>query len=259
MKFLPPLLATTLLMGCTATIGDTPPNGYECPHNVYRHGDSTGVITQPVVSFVGWGGYWYNNSELSSYHSDWVSLIGKGDLFGKLSEYGVDNPIFNADTYIDSPTFTLIPQGDGGTGDGGTVPPLSVLDDTEFVTIINSEIQTSILPLPQQQGSTLYAVFLPPGYTSQFMATNKYIGYHGMGYYGGVSYTFAILEYSAYPGDNPLISHELFEAFTDSDVLTGYYDKGGEEEVGDLCLGIYTDVDGFTVQKVWSQNGCKCL
>jgi len=48
----------------------------------------------------------------------------------------------------------------------------------------------------------------------------------------------------------------VYEAATDPDVSTGYFDhvQGGETEVGDLCNGQTTIMDG----QVWSQKSCGC-
>jgi hypothetical protein len=58
-----------------------------------------------------------------------------------------------------------------------------------------------------------------------------------------------------------VITHEAYEAVTDPDPKTGYYDhdRGTETEIGDICNLQITMMDGYPIQLVWSQDRCGCI
>ena len=53
----------------------------------------------------------------------------------------------------------------------------------------------------------------------------------------------------------------VIEAATDPDLTTGYYDRvnPSKPEIGDPCNLQITMMDGVPIQKVWSQEGCRCI
>ena len=78
----------------------------------------------------------------------------------------------------------------------------------------------------------------------------------------GKAVYYGVIEYDV---DNrqilSVLTHEVYEAVTDPDVETGYFDhiQGAETEIGDLCNKQMTPMDGYSVQKLWSQRNCGCV
>ena len=111
-------------------------------------------------------------------------------------------------------------------------------------------------------GSTIYVVMLPNGITSQYDTSSGFIGHHQTYSYNGRNVWYAVAEYSTDTRRTlSVITHEVYEAATDPDGSTGYWDPphGGETEVGDLCNLQTMIMDGYPVQQVWSQNACGCI
>jgi hypothetical protein len=109
--------------------------------------------------------------------------------------------------------------------------------------------------------NTIYVVMLPNGVTSDYDTSNSFVGHHQTYKYKGQNIWYSVVEYNTDTRQTlSVITHEVYEAATDPDVSTGYFDhaKGGETEVGDLCSGQTMILDGYTIQLVWSQNNCAC-
>jgi hypothetical protein len=109
--------------------------------------------------------------------------------------------------------------------------------------------------------STIYVVMLPNGVTSAYDTSSGFIGHHQTYTYKGTTIWYAVVEYSSDTRRTMnVITHEVYEAATDPDLSTGYWDPahGGETEVGDLCNLQTLMIDGYPVQQVWSQQACAC-
>lgn len=149
--------------------------------------------------------------------------------------------------------------------------------EAQIQQIVQAEISSR--RVPTTNGETVYTVFLPPGVV--LASEDGYTSKEGLGGYHG-SYTdaagkkvyYAAVVYSR--GDNGIdfngnardnvtitASHEWSEAVTDPDVNNGklgwYSDKYGEISDIPLTMGmplsqIYDRVDGFAVQKNWSNH-----
>jgi hypothetical protein len=275
---------TLLLLASACAYGDsndttnfTPPGATPdagtCPYDVYRHQANGWLLTHPQVHFVFWGSYWtgslQGDVDQSQYYKPWDVLLNGGNVLDRLSQYGIGSGSFDTNVY-NSNANLLLPTGDGGLGqdtyyDASTDAQAQILTvlPTQFVpNELNNEIQVGLLPVPDS--NTFYGVFLPPGY----IPTNDYNltlgGFHGYGSYGSQKYTFAIFLYSGWFDEMMgIISHELYEASTNPDVANGWFDDNTGEEVADLCQVAnepfwWETIDGYSVQKVWSQQACTC-
>ena len=176
--------------------------------------------------------------------------MGTGNVLQLMAEYGVHQG--NMDPYSHFNNGSTVYLNDGGVNDAG----VKVLDDSSFVNTLNNEIQYGNLPFPTD--NTIYVVMLPPGVTSNFLVTDGFSGYHRSGTYGNQRYAYAIVLYLGPDETNVVISHELAEAATDPLLGTGYTGSNDEQEVGDLCTGVFDYIDGIAVQKMWSQDLCSC-
>jgi hypothetical protein len=117
---------------------------------------------------------------------------------------------------------------------------------------------------------------LPNGVTSTYDTSNSFIGHHQIYQYNGSTMfepslgptnqyngnvVYAVVEYSSNTTQTmSVITHEVYEAATDPDGSTGYWDPpdGGETEIGDPCNLQTIILDGYPVQQVWSQAACGC-
>jgi hypothetical protein len=103
---------------------------------------------------------------------------------------------------------------------------------------------------------------LPNGITSAYDRANHFGGHHQTYKYKNTNIWYGVVEYNTNTNTTMnVITHEVYEAATDPDLSTGYWDppNGGETEVGDLCNLQTMTVDSYPVQKVWSQKACGCI
>ena len=95
----------------------------------------------------------------------------------------------------------------------------------------------------------------PSASVSEYL--QRFYGHHQTYTYNGQNVWYAVVEYSTDTRTAlNVITHEVYEAATDPDVSTGYWDpaNGGEKEIGDLCNLQTEIIDGYPVQQVWSQK-----
>lgn len=229
--------------GSASTPGASP----NCEHQL-THTPGSWLLTNANIRFVFWGKYWVDaDIEETAYQATWQKLV-HGGVFDRLAEYGIQGAM------LDSYNYSVKSSDDLKTNS---------VDDDAIPTELNSDIAAGQLPVPTDQ--TVFVVFLPPGALTPFMVKQNYNGYHTNTSYGHTNYAFAVIEYypfnqtvQEYVGTNGVMSHELYEAFTDPDTSTGYTDSGNE--VGDLCGGQFVKINDIAiVQKVWSEGACKCL
>jgi hypothetical protein len=218
--------------------------GGTCPVNVTRQSSSGPLLTTPKVVLLWWSTYfWDRHLTERHYYRDALTAVGGDPAFwSRLSEYGITGGSF-AGT-IDLTRF------------GG--PSTSVSEQAIRDALTYRFNVSSITP----DASTIYVVMLPNGITSAYDTSNGFIGHHQTYTYKGQSVWYAVVEYSSDTRTTlNVITHEVYEAATDPDVSTGYWDpaSGGETEIGDLCNLQTMIIDGYPVQKVWSQKGCGCI
>lgn len=210
-----------------------------CEFDVYRHDPSGWILQSPVIRFVFWGSYWQLSPDTTLEMLPWEAMLNGGTVLHRLAEYNILDPVMS---------------------DFGAFTNLQVkgqIDDATISTELNREIQLGQVDLPDAN-NTLYVVFLPPNVSTITLDTSKFDGYHGATKYGATRYAYAIIKYhDPNNGDDGLVSHEVYEAVTDPNGM-GYYDDMHGDEVGDLCNAEHVEVDGFSVQKVWSQATCRC-
>lgn len=249
------------IIGCAAPVNpsfDIPVSS--CITQV-RKQDNGWILNQAETHFVFWGAYWQTTREQATIQGNWNYLYSQKHVFQRLAEYGIEQGMLDPTPSLTNPGLQL-------PGDGGMIVPLDStgidagvlieLDDGAIGTQLDQEIRDGIVP-PPQNDQTLYVIFLPPNSTTVYMTKGHFAGYHGHASYGSKRYAFAIIGYS----NDIILSHEMYEAFSDPDDTTGYRD--GDNEIGDLCENIETPsdfsttIDGVTVQKVWSQSTCTCL
>jgi hypothetical protein len=153
-----------------------------------------------------------------------------------------------------------------------TANPLSgsTINDNMVQNLILQEINSGAVPPPD--GNQLYFVFLAPGQTSPmgsyhsgFFAVRDSSGYHIVtngqpsgGVLIPITYAVSVID-AAHPDQLPRwASHELAEAVTDPDGITGFYDDGlgGNGEVADIyALQNPFLLDGYNVAVLSGPQG----
>lgn len=219
------------------------PGGGPCPVNVTRQNSSGPLITNPKVVLMWWSTYfWDVHKTEKNYYKAALNAFGNDAAFWKrLSEYGITGGSY-AGT-IDLTRF------------GGPSTSVSEAAIQSALTFRFDNLST-----PPDQ-SSIYVVMLPNGVTSAYDTSSGFIGHHQTYKYKGKSIWYAVVEYSSNTSRTlNVITHEVYEAATDPDLSTGYWDPahGGETEVGDLCNLQTMMMDGYPVQQVWSQKACAC-
>jgi hypothetical protein len=171
------------------------------------------------------------------------------------------------------------------------------ISDSQIGTELAAQIANGNLPAPEvdKEGgvNTLYVVYFPPGVAIQDsqggVSCNSTGGGNQVfcGYHSSYSDTVGNVPYAVIPdlSSNACLqgcgvgnamddyglaaSHEMIEAITDTEVGVGnnvgrpmgWYDSQ-QGEIGDICanqVGANTKVNGFTVQKEWSQRLGACV
>ena len=232
---------------------DVATNG--CIHNIIKGSPTAWIQKQPQMHLIFWNDFPTN--EAITYLDAWDDLLNNSTVLQRLSEYGIQGGYLDYQFYnaIPSNPILLHPTlGDAGisAGDAGTL-----YSDDGIEGELNLEIQTGAIPAPTD--NTIYMVMFPPNTLTYDMYAGGWGGYHGAATYGGQRYTFGIISYhSNWQFTDEIISHELGEAATDPDTLTGWRDYPSGQEIADLCLYIPTTIDGYTVQKYWSEMACQC-
>jgi hypothetical protein len=197
------------------------------------------VMKHPDIHLIFWGDYWTTTPgilDVNTYMTHWDTLINApGHVFDRLGEYGVG-------------------KGDFDVHPGWATPPFDLNGITEVA--LEQEIQAEIGHVTPEPGiDTIYAVMLPPGVRTELMSAGHYGGYHYATFYQHTPIAYSV---TAYGRQDVVLSHELYESASDpSDLGWRTYDSTSLE-VGDMCEGQYVDIDGLTVQKLWSNNAGGC-
>jgi hypothetical protein len=201
------------------------------------------IITSPKVVLMWWSTYFWDThkTERDFYKKALNAFCSDAAFWSRLSEYGITGGSYGGT--IDLTRF------------GGSSANVSEQAIRDALTFRFDNLSTPPDP------STIYVVMLPNGITSAYDTSNGYIGHHQTYQYKGKNIWYSVVEYNHNTSQTlTVITHEVYEAATDPDVSTGYFDhaQGGETEVGDLCNGQTMTMDGYTVQQVWSQKACGC-
>jgi hypothetical protein len=218
--------------------------GGTCPVNVQRQSSTGPLLTKPKIVLLWWSTYFWDvhNTE-KHYYRNALSAFGNDSAFwNRLSEYGITSGSYSGT--IDLTRF------------GG--PSASLTEQAIRDALTYRFNVSNVTP----DAETIYVVMLPNGVTSQYDTSSGFIGHHQTYTYNGQNVWYAVVEYSTDTRQTlSVITHEVYEAATDPDVSTGYWDpaNGGETEIGDLCNLQTMVIDGYPVQQVWSQKGCDCI
>lgn len=177
-----------------------------------------------------------------------------------------------------------------GRGDYGglfTIMPKNTktsLDDSEIQVELAAQLDAGNLPPPvtDKAGNvnSLYMVDFPAGTSITLLSLgscSSFGAYHGTFTYKGMSVPYGVHPNCGYGFDTSTLihSHELAEAMTDMEVglietnmtvmsqrplawVTEAPTAWASNEAGDLCEGTSDTIDGYVVQKIWSNyaNGC---
>jgi hypothetical protein len=224
-----------------------------CVYNVTRKDPNSWLLVQPEMHLIFWGNF--SAQAEYQYQHNWSVLLSYPTVvLDRLAEYGIQTGSLDSQYYNPLPTINL-PQ------NKGAVPGVVLIDDGSISTELNSEIQTGKIPPPND--NTLYMIMLPPSVLTHNMYYGSDAGYHAHAIYGSQRYTWAIVRYYVdFNSGDEIISHEMAEAATDPDTSNGWrdYTPGrGSLEIADICVWQPTYINGYTVQKYWSQGACQCL
>lgn len=217
------------------------PGGGACPANVTKLAGAT-ILTNPKVALMWWSTYFWDqhHTERLYYRQALNAFANDPAFWARLSEYGI-----TGGSYVGQIDLTRF-------GGSATLSEQAIRDALTFRFDNLSAGADS---------NTIYVVMLPTGVTSDYDTSAGFIGHHQTYAYKGQNIWYSVVEYSTDTRQTlTVITHEIYEAATDPDVRTGYFDhaQGGETEVGDLCNGQTTMIDSYTVQQVWSQKACGC-
>ena len=232
-----------------------------CIYNVFRHQCDGWIITNPQVTLVFWGDYWLTTPEATNYQTTWTTLFQEGQVFQRLSQYGIGNPVIGP-SYQSSVTFAEFPHVDGGTtfDAGSTWTGWTIIDDDTLEPELANEVAAGTLPVPTHE--SIYVVYLPPSTTTAYMIKSRSSGYHIHAMYGNTMYSYAIITYNVSTSwTDVVVSHELYEASSNPDFGGYWCGLGGQkvgDEIADLCEGSLDNFGDYTVQKVWSADTCQC-
>jgi hypothetical protein len=175
--------------------------------------------------------------------------------------------------FVGSPYMDLLQQYNVGHGSftGHDLvaqdPTGQTLDDSQIRSLLNSEISAGHVAAPN--ANSLYVFFTAPGVVVTAGGQNSvrnFAGYHDVFtdtagapvYYAVVPYPTTGQALSASQQTTVVLSHEVSEAVTDPDTQTGWFDPR-RGEIGDLAEGLTGQLNGYTVQAVWSQSAGRAV
>jgi hypothetical protein len=244
------------------------------PAHVTYHGGA--VISHVDLETVYWGQDWttfynfYDQVGLDNF----ASTIAQSSYLSMLGEYGVGRGNFGGHDVV---------AGSQAPANGATVT------DDQILNMLYSEI--SHWNLHQSTGQQVYVVYLPPGVHSQHEESQLALGHHDSFTAWFPQWTPTALRWSQQtvpyivvpdPATNPIwliaeangripwgfsdfqkqteiTSHELAEALTNP-AHGGWYDSNPSDylpngnEIGDIANLDWTYLDGYVVQREWSNN-----
>ena len=149
-----------------------------------------------------------------------------------------------------------------------------MIDDSQIRGVLQGQIASQALPATD--GERLYVLFTEPGLivtktgasTLTENSTHDFSGYHSSYQDGNHNrVTYVVMPYAGSPNSvsnilgafgtmTMVASHELAEAVTDPDLLSGWYDVNTpHDEIGDKASQLIGQMGGYWVQGEWS-NMC---
>lgn len=255
MKLLLPIIFLSLI-SCAGTVDslvNTDPNP-SCQYEVYRHDPSSWLLKTPEMHFIYDGSYWTTSTnfiEPQYYQNAWHNMLDLGTFLQRLSEYGIQSGTLDPVDHYSEPKLDV-------NSGFNLISKQITVDDSILVADINNNILAGTIPFPND--NTIYVIMLPPNVITATMVNNSWNGYHGNTTYGSSRYAFAIIQYSSnYDNTDEIVGHELMEASSNPDDNSGYFDDKTGKEIGDICESYTEQVDGYAVQKVFSESLCKCF
>ncbi len=223
------------------------------PQLTYHNGP---LLAAVEVFTIFWGDAWTTaNKTLAGQINSFFDTILVSPLIDQLGEYGVAGQPIGHGKRIGTTTIT-------------SPSPGHSVSDGAIQHFLQAEIGSSAT-FPRPTPNTLFFIYLPPGTSvaqGGARSCQAFCGYHndiaGQLYYavmpfpgcsgctGGLGQLDALTSTS---------SHELCEAITDPVPGRGWYDDGGNAEIGDLCAWKTKTVSGMTVQLEWSNKAGACI
>ena len=235
------ILAGLILCGCGGNIvpdWSPPPTKLNCYTNNVWLNSSDGLIVNPNIHLVFWGDWWrlsaQGQDESAQLSQAWTIIGNDPKFYSPLAEYGIGKGAMLG-TYFTNDKI-----------------PLGALTGSYITQELQSEITNNVLPTPDS--NSIYVVMFPGGTYSEYDQANSFSATHWT--YGPIVY--ATVEFdSNIDNSNENISHELYEAATDSNF--GYNGGAGETEIGDYCETTVYTLDGYVIQTLWSEANCRCV
>jgi hypothetical protein len=212
--------------------------------------------------------------------SAFLATIVPSSYLDALSEYNVGHGNFGASVVL--PWTAGPPPPPPPPPPGGCLPTFGLarlarrrvlpraaaptsIDDAEIQSRLNAAITAGTMPTKTAQ--SLYMVFVQAGVTVTMQgqaSCSAFCGYHnddGTGlYYGVIPYpdclgcTGTLAPFDALTS---VTTHELAEAVTDPVGGTGWYDDANGE-IGDICAWQTYNLNGYVVQREWSNAANAC-
>jgi len=228
------------------------------PHLTYYGGP---VIPNVKIVMLNWGSGVTGESTLEQFYTS----VTNSAYMDWLSEYNTSSQSIGRGTF-------------GGAVVDPAPPSGSTISDAQIQSEIGTRINDGTLP--SNDGNTLYMVHFPPGIKITQGGSSscaQFCAYHGTFtrnsqnvYYGvipdmGGACASGCGSASQVQNTEAVSSHEMIEAVTDAAVglassygppLAWYDQTNGE--IGDICNGQVGTINGYYVQKEWSnsQNAC---
>ena len=204
----------------------------------------------------------FYTSILASAYVDW------------LTEYNTTSPVqhIGRGTFGGKSTITPLASRDGST-----------ISDANIKSEISAQITAGHLPAPTN--NTIYMINFPKGKHisqggSKSCVAGGFCAYHGTFKKGTQNVYYGVLpdmsagsgcdvgcgNGSAFGNQTSVASHELIETITDAEIglatVVGpplaWYDSANGE-IGDICNAQQGSINGYTVQKEWSNSSGACI
>jgi hypothetical protein len=207
------------------------------------------VIANVRLILVFWGTAWNTSSAVPSVGqlTDAVVNILTGPYMSSLYQYRqVGSGYLQASIVVAEPV-----------GSSPATPPAG-FSNGDISTLLSNLLAAGLMPGPASDSNLLYMVMLPPGATQPgLLGEHTYFDYNGTNlHFGWVANGGSLASVTW------VFSHELVESVTDPEgsAITGTgCNQGGWCEIGDVCTGNTTTINGVTVQRYWSQVDQACV
>lgn len=246
---MPPPISRVRLNAFTADLEEAGPGG-AAKNDFIDHGGR--IIQTPRVVLIFWGAAWLSvPSPIPSAGeiSDAVGIITTGQYTNSLRQYrGISKGSLLQTVYVTA-----------AVGQAPADPP-NPFTDSDVGRVINELCTAGRVPSPANDDQLFFCVITPRNVSN----TNaNFIGEHTFSTIAGVRAHWAwVTNDGTLAGVTSIFSHELVEACTDpeGDGWTGNVcNQGGWCEIGDVCSGDITVVDGVSVQRYWSNFDGRCV